>query len=104
MRYTALASIACGVGRLFGENIETRIVVSADARPAALGQNAVVLLDPDREAHDLCGANVESLYLVRPDGYVGFRSQPAEEEPLLQCLGDLCALRTLKAAWISQAS
>ncbi len=28
------------------------------------------------------GARYECLYLVRPDGYVGFRSQPVETVPL----------------------
>jgi len=51
------------------------------------------LLDPDREAHKLYGArNEEALYLIRLDGYIGFRSQPAAEEPLLRYLGNLFAL------------
>lgn len=89
--YTRLASVARRVEEVLGEDVETRIVVAASARPAALDRNGVVLLDPDREAHKLYGANVESLYFVRPDGYVGFRSQPAEEEPLLRYLDDLFA-------------
>lgn len=47
------------------------------------------MLDSDLEAHKFYGANTESLYFVRPDGYVGFKSQPAQEAPLLQYLGDL---------------
>ncbi len=91
--YAHLASVARRVEELFGEDVETRIVVSANARPAAPGRDgAVVLLDPNLEAHKLYGAKAESLYLIRPDGYVGFRGQPAALEPLLEYLGRLYAL------------
>ncbi|MDP8953161.1 MAG: FAD-dependent monooxygenase [Actinomycetota bacterium] len=94
-RYTHLASVARRVQEILGKNVETRIIVSANAWPALLGRDDLVLLDPDHEAHKLYGANAESLYLVRPDGYIGFRSQPAEEEPLLRYLNDLFASSTL---------
>ena len=87
--YTRLSSVARRVRELCGEGVEARIIVSANARPAALDRDGAVLLDPDHEAHKLYGASAQSLYLVRPDGYVGFRSQPVEEEPLLQYLGEL---------------
>jgi hypothetical protein len=45
-----------------------------------------VLLDPDGETHRRYGATAEALYLVRPDGYVGLRAQPASEEVLLRYL------------------
>lgn len=44
------------------------------------------MVDPDHEAHRLYGAATEALYLVRPDGYIGFRGHPATPEPLLQHL------------------
>ncbi|WP_416667757.1 hypothetical protein [Egbenema bharatensis] len=43
-----------------------------------------MLLDPQQDLHQQYGAAAESLYLIRPDGYIGFRSQPIEAEPLLQ--------------------
>jgi hypothetical protein len=42
-----------------------------------------VFLDPDRDAHHRYAATAESLYLVRPDGYVAFRGQPADARPVL---------------------
>jgi hypothetical protein len=43
---------------------------------------ADVLIDPDGELHRRYGASREGLYLMRPDGYVGFRSQPADVSAL----------------------
>lgn len=41
------------------------------------------LWDVTGVAHRRYGASYECLYLVRPDGYVGFRSQPVEWEALM---------------------
>lgn len=45
-----------------------------------------VVGDPDHVAHDKYGARAACLYLLRPDGYVGFRSQPADGERLNEYL------------------
>ncbi len=36
--------------------------------------------DPEQHAHDLYGARGQCMYLVRPDGYVGYRSQPVSSD------------------------
>ncbi len=36
-----------------------------------------VILDPERSLHYRYGAESECLYLIRPDGYIGYRSEPA---------------------------
>jgi hypothetical protein len=41
-----------------------------------------VILDEEAALHKHFGCNSEGLYLVRPDGYVGFRCQPAVAEKL----------------------
>ena len=45
-----------------------------------------MLLDGSGSLHELYGARAETLYLIRPDGYVGFRGQPAEVEPMIEYL------------------
>lgn len=45
-----------------------------------------VLRDPDHALHQRYHALTEALYLVRPDGYVGFRSQPAVAAELFDYL------------------
>jgi len=45
-----------------------------------------VLLDADGPVHERYGARSECLYLVRPDGYVGYRCQPADPDQLIAYL------------------
>jgi len=39
-------------------------------------KNICVMIDPDSEVHNIYGAKGECIYLIRPDGYVGYRSLP----------------------------
>jgi hypothetical protein len=73
---------------VFGLHVHRCFVVAASEPPAGLPAHAV-LLDPARDAHARDGADRSVLYLVRPDGYVGFRSRPALARPLLDHLGTL---------------
>ena len=84
--YANLLEIARRVKELFGELAKTHVIVSADNAPEQPDLDGSVLLDGPRSLHDLYGAGSQSLYLIRPDGYVGFRSQPAEVEPLIEDL------------------
>ncbi len=90
--YEHLTSVASRVEELLGEDVEARIIASLNTQPTILEWDGVVLLDPTHEVHKFYGANAESLYLVHPDGYVGFRSQPAIVEPMLDYLSCLFLL------------
>jgi 2-polyprenyl-6-methoxyphenol hydroxylase-like FAD-dependent oxidoreductase len=68
-----------------GDDVRPCVVVAGGHASVALPADAVVL-DPHREAHRLYGASAEALYLVRPDGHVGFRGQPAATGPLVDHL------------------
>jgi 2-polyprenyl-6-methoxyphenol hydroxylase-like FAD-dependent oxidoreductase len=46
-----------------------------------------VILDPKRSLHYRYGGESECLYLIRPDGYVGYRSEPATASALHDYLG-----------------
>jgi hypothetical protein len=45
------------------------------------------LVDSDGAAHRRYGARSACLYLVRPDGYIGYRSQPPDADKLAAYLG-----------------
>jgi hypothetical protein len=81
-----LVQIARRVEELLGEEVKTHLVVSACEKPANLNWDRSILLDPEYKLHTRYGAEVASLYFIRPDGYIGFRSQPAQEKPLLEYL------------------
>jgi hypothetical protein len=87
--YAHLARIADAVAARWGELVRPVVIVYGDriAREleavAAIGR---VWLDPEGKLHARYGAGSECLYLVRPDGYVGFRSQPADQAALERSL------------------
>ncbi|HEY1601620.1 MAG TPA: FAD-dependent monooxygenase [Pirellulales bacterium] len=50
---------------------------------ALRGTPGVTHFDSDLSLHNRYGAGLSALYLIRPDGYVGFRSQPANGDALI---------------------
>lgn len=55
------------------------LVISADEKvPPSVELEELCLLDKDGSLHHKYGAAHECLYMIRPDGYVGFRSQPVD--------------------------
>jgi len=83
-RVEQLSRMSAQIEEECGGLIRSRLV-----RPGELAGAETGLVDRNGEAHHMYGARYECLYLVRPDGYVGFRSQPAEPEPLqdyLSCI------------------
>ena len=84
--YANLLEIARRMEGLPGIPVKTHLIVGVDNPPKDLAWEGSVLLDASRSLHKLYGAGAGSLYLVRPDGYVGFRGQPAEAWPLIEYL------------------
>ncbi len=87
--YARFASIASAVSSRYGESVDVTVVTPRSARPAELPESIAVLLDPDAELERAYGAETECAYLLRPDLYVGYRSQPADEARLLAYLRPL---------------
>ena len=84
--YANLSSIARSVRERWGEHIRVHTVVPMADPPALVASDPSLILDPDRALHARYGGSAECLYLVRPDGYVGFRAQPADGAKLLEHL------------------
>ncbi len=73
-----LAEIGRLVEREYADLIKVVLIISGQVKPHQLVWNRTLLYDPDLSFHHRYGAESECLYLIRPDGYVGFRSQPPE--------------------------
>lgn len=91
--YERFKQILSEVRARFGHSVDAWVVTPQRSRPEGLLTDVPVLLDPDGELEKRFAASTECLYLVRPDLYIGYRSQPADGERLLEHLQK--TLRTL---------
>lgn len=83
---TELLEFARSVQSSYAGIIRASVVTTtADPSPSGPASNSVVL-DPDGELHRCWHANAGCLYLVRPDGYVGYRAAPANMTALTRYL------------------
>lgn len=78
-----LCRLAEKIEQTYPELVRAR-VVSAERFAAA----ALSVGDPDRSAHRWYGAERASAFVVRPDGYVAYRSRPADADALLVDLAE----------------
>jgi hypothetical protein len=81
--YARLSTIADRVSARYEDVVRTFVVVPHAERPAELTWRGPVVLDGDGRLHRHFGCGSEALWLVRPDGHVGYRTQPAVLEKLL---------------------
>jgi hypothetical protein len=80
----ALVAIGQRVRAVTG-GLVTPTVIAADS--ATITDDGVcVLNDPGRRTHVFYGVSTPSLYLIRPDGYVGFRCHASDEAELVNYL------------------
>jgi hypothetical protein len=82
-----LDTVAEQVRDRYGKHIQVYQVAAGNAPPNGATMNEEPVLDPDLVVHHRFGAPAECLYLIRPDGYVGFRSRPADLDSLQEYLG-----------------
>jgi hypothetical protein len=82
-----LDKVADQVRGQYSEHVHVYQVAASDAPPDRAMMDEELLLDPDLVLHYHFGAPAECLYLIRPDGYVGFRSRPADLDSLQDYLG-----------------
>ncbi len=59
-------------------------VVPRDSAPTSLERACPVILDPSGALHARYGADAACLYVVRPDGVIGYRAQPLEPDALIR--------------------
>ncbi len=63
--------------------LSAHVILKADAAvPTSRGSRVPTWLDTEGRLHQKLHANDRTLILVRPDGYLGYRCQPADGEAL----------------------
>jgi hypothetical protein len=85
-----LATIAQRITTAYGEVVQPYLIRSS-VHLGAIRDNGdfPVLVDDMREAHALYGAALATLVLVRPDGYIGLRSELTTQHDLFTYLHDV---------------
>jgi hypothetical protein len=83
-----LQALADATMHAYPNRIEPHLIVPHEL-PEDLVCKGEILLDPKGELHHRYGARNACLYVVRPDGYVGFRSQPPDPEALKSYLAQI---------------
>jgi hypothetical protein len=86
--YGHLRAVMDATNARHGGAVESYLVVPHRASPPQEFAGPV-LIDSRGELHHRYGARTDCLYLIRPDGYVGFRSQPVDGEALQSYLARL---------------
>jgi 2-polyprenyl-6-methoxyphenol hydroxylase-like FAD-dependent oxidoreductase len=85
-----MAELSRSIHTRWGELVKICFVAAEPERiPSDLDLNGDLIADPERALHGRYGADKECLYLVRPDGYVGYRAQPATASALHEYLAGL---------------
>jgi 2-polyprenyl-6-methoxyphenol hydroxylase-like FAD-dependent oxidoreductase len=74
----AYVDLAATAKARFGRWLDAAVLVVADRPPAAAAPGVAVLADPGFAVHGHLGAVADTLYLIRPDGYLGFRGEPPD--------------------------
>lgn len=80
--YAKLSRIARDVEEKFGDRIALHILLLTTQVPDEFEWRGSLLLDPQGECHQRYSAEGECLYLIRPDGYISYRSQPVDTRKL----------------------
>lgn len=83
-RIKALEGIAATLSSSYAAWMNVRILTM---EPSSFGD----VIDPEGAAHRQYGAKIESLYWVRSDGYIGFRSRPVNADALIAYLKKIIA-------------
>jgi 2-polyprenyl-6-methoxyphenol hydroxylase-like FAD-dependent oxidoreductase len=85
--YGRLQSIAAALRTRHPDLVDVKVITPRGARPSELGADLPVLLDPDGELERAYAASTECAYVIRPDLWIGYRSQPADPAKLLSWFG-----------------
>jgi hypothetical protein len=83
-----LLNIAADTARAFPNVLCPHLILKANtAGSGSVASGVPAWLDTEGRLHQKLHATRATLILVRPDGYIGYRCQPADGETLVEYLG-----------------
>jgi 2-polyprenyl-6-methoxyphenol hydroxylase-like FAD-dependent oxidoreductase len=82
-----LVTIAIEAEHTFPGTLWSHIILKDGMTPSTEGSSIPEWLDSQSRVHERLGAVAPTLLLIRPDGYIGYRCQPADGTALLEYLG-----------------
>ncbi len=82
-----LLTIAAEAGNAFPDTLSAHVIAKDGTASIRSNSGVPVWLDAAGRVHQKLHVTDRALVLVRPDGYIGFRSQPADSKSLLEYLG-----------------
>lgn len=82
-----LAAFASAVENRFGPLVRAFVVTGSGSAGGSEPAGPGIVLDLDGALHSRYGAGPGTAYLIRPDGYVAYRRQPADRAHLQDYLG-----------------
>lgn len=89
MELAELTKIHESIGKSFKDLIEIHVIAGSQEALRSFDTVKSVWLDKGFGMHRDFGAAKSSLYLIRPDGYIGFRNQPASLSDLEEYLAGI---------------
>ena len=72
---------ALDIATSFASSVRSRVFVIGDSPPRS-GSGVECFAEPTLHVHGRLGAVSDTAYVVRPDGYLGFRCAPADADRL----------------------
>jgi hypothetical protein len=82
-----LLTIAIEADHTFPGALSAHVILKDDMKPGTDGSSIPEWLDTQSGVHEKLGVVAPTLLVIRPDGYIGYRCQPADGNALLEYLG-----------------
>ncbi|MDR3615447.1 MAG: FAD-dependent monooxygenase [Candidatus Obscuribacterales bacterium] len=80
----------------YAQYADVHFVITNETASEALNKEVEILVDEDQSLHHLYGSSRECFYIIRPDGYVGFRSQSLSPEAITTYFEKISAQLVIK--------
>lgn len=82
-----LGVLAHAIDSRFGSQVRPHIIASDENSAARLKWKGSIVVDSNHDIHEAYSVSRRSIFVIRPDGYIGLRCSPPAENILVNYLG-----------------